>query len=82
MPFSLSQSTTVLRAQRGSACVNDLGIRLVELIFYSLHNVEGCEWVCCLNPATGPFSPSSNGQLNTYTKNSATDGKKQVSCVI
>lgn len=64
----------VSRAQRGSAAhVNDLDNGLVELIFYSVHNVEGCEWVCCLNPATGPFSPSGNGQLSMYTKNSVTE---------
>lgn len=38
----LSQSTTVSRVQGGSAAhAKDLGNGLVELIFYSVHNVEG-----------------------------------------
>lgn len=42
MPFSLSQSTTISRVQGGSAAhAKDLSNGLVELIFYSVHNVEG-----------------------------------------
>ena len=34
------------------------------------------EYVCCLNPATGPFASPGDSQLSMHTKTSATEAEE------